>query len=699
MTIVDSFPVRSSWSRSFEFGWLFAAVLVPIAANPWGQNPFEPLKVAVLRTIVFGLVLAWALQAFIPPRASRTTARTNPLLVPALCLIAVETAATVLAVNPSFSLWGSLERGQGLLTLICYPLVGLIVASQMTDVQQARRLFSVVQVAAVPILLIAAGQFAGWDAGLVTDARSPIFSTLGRSNFVAAYLAMLMPLTLVWAAAAGGRSRLGWGVLLAAETVVLVLTRVRAGWLAALVGITVVLGLSFRHQLVAWWRRPALRLAIVTTGSVAVAAGIAVARAGGSGAARLAIWQGSLRLLFERPFLGYGPDALLLVFPRVYSPELVYHQGREFLVDRAHTFALDWSVTVGVLGLVAWLAVLWTVATLVLSRLREGPAGGGSEPILIAALAAVAANLAGNLISFDVTATSTLTWLLLGTMTALAVSREPVAATQSGAPRAWRRSVFAVLGIGLGLSILLFNLRPVVADVWIRRANALASDHPTAAVRAAERAVQWWPREAQYFLGLASITEQHARQSSSDDEVDLLATEAALQHAVTLQPQRFDLWLELGRLYARWPGPTPNQEVAEQAHAAFREAVERAPQHAMVYGSWGGLLLAEGKIPAALEMFRKAVDLDATDFAAWTRLGEVQLALARVPEARFSFEQATVIAPQFVPSLIGLAEASLRIGELDGAAATIERALEIEPENAAALDLADRLNGQSAPPH
>lgn len=685
-------------SRFFESGWLLAAVLVPIAVNPWGQNPFVPLKVAVLRTIVFGLVLAWALQALIPPRAARTTARTNPLLVPALCLIAVETAATVLAVNPPFSLWGSLERGQGLLTLVCYPLVGLIVASQMTDVRQARRLFSVVQVAAVPILLIAAGQFAGWDVGLVTDARSPIFSTLGRSNFVAAYLAMLMPLTLVWAAAAGGRGRLGWGVLLAAETVVLVLTRVRAGWLAALVGITVVLGLSFRHQLVAWWRPPALRLAIVTTGSAAVAAGIAVARAGGSGAARLAIWQGCLRLLFERPFLGYGPDALLLVFPRVYSPELVYHQGREFLVDRAHTFALDWSVTVGVLGLVAWLAVLWTVATLVLGRLREGPTGGGSEPILIAALAAVAASFAGNLISFDVTATSTLTWLLLGTMTALAVSREPVAATPSGAPRAWRRPVLAVLGIGLGLSILLFNLRPVVADVWIRRANALASDHPVDAVRAAERAVQWWPREAQYFLGLAAIAEQHARQSSSDDEVDLRATEAALQHAVALQPQRFDLWLELGRLYARWPGAS-NVEIADRAHAAFREAVERAPQHAVVYGSWGGLLLAEGKVPAALEMFRKAVDLDATDFVAWTRLGEVQLAMGRVPEARFSFEQATAIAPQFVPPLIGLAEASLRMGELDGAAAAIGRVLEIEPENAAALDLADRLNGRSAPPH
>jgi O-antigen ligase/cytochrome c-type biogenesis protein CcmH/NrfG len=694
VTVDNSATVRSPWIRIFETGWLAAAVLIPLAVNPWGHNPFVPLRVAVLRTIVFGVVLAWALRALAPARASRGVSHSNPLLVPALCLIAVEAAATVFAVNPWFSLWGSLERGQGLLTLICYPLLGLIVASEMISLQQARRLLLVIQIAAVPVLLIAVAQIAGWDAGLVSDARSPIFATLGRSNFVAAYLAMLMPLTLVQAVSAVGHRRLGWVLLLATETVVLVLTRVRGGWLSALVGITVVLGLWFRRELAASWRRPALRLAIVATGSATVAAAITVARAGGSGAARLAIWQGCLRLLFERPFLGYGPDALLLVFPRVYSPELVYHQGRDFLVDRAHTFALDWSVTVGVLGLVAWLAVLWTVAALALRRLRENDSGTGYEPILIASIAAVAANLGGNLVSFDVTTTSTLTWLLLGTIAALAVPRAPDAATPPVTISASRWTVVGVLGVGLGLSILLFNLRPVVADVWMRRASRCVSDNPAAAVEAAERAVQWWPREAQHFLGLAAISERAARQEAETDEVDLRPTEVALQRAIALQPQRFDLWLELGRLYARWPGP-PSPEVSESARAAFREAVERAPQHAVVYGSWAGLLLEQGNLPGALEMFRKTVDLDATDFVAWTHLGEVQLALGRAPEARFSFGRATALAPQFVPALLGLAETLVQMGDIDGATAIVDRALELEPDNAAVQKLSQRLSHTS----
>jgi O-antigen ligase/cytochrome c-type biogenesis protein CcmH/NrfG len=691
VTVDNSAATPSPWYRTFEAGWLLAAVLVPLAANPWGHSPFVPLRVAVLRTVVFCLVLAWALRVLVVPKASRAAA--SPLLAPALCLIAVEAAATVLAVNPAFSLWGSYERGQGLLTLVCYPLLGLIVASEMTGLRQARRLLFAMQVTAVPVLLIAVAQYAGWDAGLVTDARSPIFATLGRSNFVAAYLAMLMPLTLVQAAAAVGRRRLAWTLLLAAEAVVLVLTRVRGGWLAALVGITVVLVLWFRRELATWWGRPALRLAIIASGSATVAAAIAVARAGGSGAARLAIWQGCLRLVFERPFLGYGPDALLLVFPGVYPPELVYHQGREFLVDRAHNFVLDWSVTVGVLGLVAWLAVLWTVVSVALHRLREGEPGSGHQPILIAALAALAANLGGNLISFDVTTTSTLTWLLLGTMVALTVRHDaaPAAATPCDAPGTWQRPVVLVLGIGLGIAILLFNLRPVVADVWMHRAHRLAESDPAAAVHAAERAVQWWPREAQHFLALAALSESDARRAASEDEIDLRPTEAALQRAIALQPQRFDLWLELGRLYARWPGQ-PSIDVTERADAAFREAVQRAPNHAVVYGSWAGLLLDLGNLPGALEMFREAVDLDATDFAAWTRLGEVQLALGRVPEARFSFERALTVAPEFVPSLLGLAEALLQMGDNEGAAAIVDRALELEPENEAAQELAQRLS-------
>jgi Tfp pilus assembly protein PilF len=250
----------------------------------------------------------------------------------------------------------------------------------------------------------------------------------------------------------------------------------------------------------------------------------------------------------------------------------------------------------------------------------------------------------------------------------------------------------------LAVAILLFNLRPVVADTWIRRAHVqLADGSSGAAVLAAEKAVRWWPREAQYFLRLAAISEQNARRAPMPESVDLETTEAALLQAIALQPQRSDFWLELARLYTRWPGEF-DREISERAHAAFGEAVRLAPQNAAVFGLWGALFLDQGNPAAAEGMFRKAADLDATDVAAWTRLGEVQLRRGRPAEAAFSFGRALEIAPDLTPALVGLAGAQWRMGDAEGAAATVERALETAPENQSALDLADRLNGLPALP-
>ena len=113
-----------AWStRAMEALWQAAAVMMPLAFNPWGANAFELPKTLLLRTLalLMGLV---ALIRFIegwgspsPPSAQRSAI---PLLWPALAFGLAQTAATALSVNPRASLWGSYERQQGLLTLGAY---------------------------------------------------------------------------------------------------------------------------------------------------------------------------------------------------------------------------------------------------------------------------------------------------------------------------------------------------------------------------------------------------------------------------------------------------------------------------------------------------------------------------------------------------------------------------------------------------
>ncbi len=186
----------------------------------------------------------------------------------------------------------------------------------------------------------------------------PLTTTLGRANFTGAYLALLLPLTLT-AAQLGKNSwqRIGYGALAVLELIVIALTQARAAWIAAVVGIGVLLWLQAAPQVTAvslaqWAGRGCLlggALLLILQRGIA---------AGGSIAARWTIWQASLRLLWPRLWLGYGADTLELHFPSVYPPQLVYYQGRGVVVDRAHNWLLDWSLNYGVVATVIFLLLV-----------------------------------------------------------------------------------------------------------------------------------------------------------------------------------------------------------------------------------------------------------------------------------------------------------------------------------------------------
>jgi hypothetical protein len=159
------------------------------------------------------------------------------LLWPALAVLAAQVLAAVLAPDRGLSVWGSRERAQGLLTTLSYVLLFLVVAARLRALPQAWRLAGAMVAAVVPIVGLGLAQELGLDPiGLVRDARSPIYGTLGRSNFVGAYLAMVLPLTLALMLATRRRwMRVAAALLVAGQAGVVGLTPARGAWLTAVV--------------------------------------------------------------------------------------------------------------------------------------------------------------------------------------------------------------------------------------------------------------------------------------------------------------------------------------------------------------------------------------------------------------------------------------------------------------------------------
>ena len=191
--------------------WLLIALITPLFVNFWVEQQFEASKVWLLRTLVWVLVALW-LSGWLmglQPKPLPTPIRNLTIILMLVLLL-----STLFSASQTIAIFGSLDRAGGVLTQIAYLLLFLCVATQI-DPQQSRQLLMMMVLTAVPISILGLAQAAGWQPFPVfTDARTQLTTTLGRANFTGAYLALLLPLTLIAAQSATGKwRRVGYGAL------------------------------------------------------------------------------------------------------------------------------------------------------------------------------------------------------------------------------------------------------------------------------------------------------------------------------------------------------------------------------------------------------------------------------------------------------------------------------------------------------
>ncbi|MBN1136377.1 MAG: peptidylprolyl isomerase [Anaerolineae bacterium] len=224
--------------KVIEAGWLAALVIIPLFFNIYSQRVFEPDKLSLLRSIALAMGVAWIIRlvedwrSAAPPLPTArqgtasddteslpasTLARPSvwqrvvktPLILPTLLLILVYLVSTALSVVPQVSLLGSYQRLQGTYTTLSYIIVFFLMLQGLRTKQQLNRAITVAILVSFPIALYGLVQHFGMDplpwGGNVT---ARVASNMGNAIFVAAFLIMVVPLTLArlmenWKEAAG----------------------------------------------------------------------------------------------------------------------------------------------------------------------------------------------------------------------------------------------------------------------------------------------------------------------------------------------------------------------------------------------------------------------------------------------------------------------------------------------------------------
>lgn len=697
------------YSAWLETGWLLIALLIPLWVNLWGQQPFDYAKSLLLRTLIWLMVGIWV-AGHIQNRTRNhwrtvTHLARNPILALAIALSASWLLSTWLATDWRTSLHGSYNRGQGLLTHISYLLLFAVVASELRHLEQAWRLATAIVLPTLPIALLGVAQWIGYDPlGFISDARSPLYTTLGRANFTGAYIALSLPITLALILKHSDRAeRYGWTALFLLQGALIIATMARSAWLAAAVGAAVMLVAEFTRHLDARHRR---RVFLVVGVAVLVAVATALASPffaeSGSLAARAAIWRATLELVAMRPLFGHGFDNMEGVFPSVYPPQLVYYQGRDVVVDRGHNLLLDTLMTTGGVGLLTATA-FWTAAirTAIL-RIRQDDAGVAAQAHLpIAAIAALAANTAGNLVSFDVTATATASWILAGLLMASALKpnrrSNPIPVARPPNHRRLQRIGALLLASCIVLpAIGAFNLRPLIADASHRTAvRHLTSDRLSPALLHAHIAVARWPIPEHHRL-LGSVYLQPALSGELPTDQALAAAEAAYLAPIAARAANPTDWAALGDFY-RIAGVKLEPALLPAAHLAYSQTLALAPHHATIHVAWAEVYLAQNDPTPALEHALRAVDLDATQAEGYRLIGDILRVYGGAEdEVLDAYYQALRWEPHSQLAYLGLAASYAQFGYPEAAAQVLAHAQDLGLEMSAATPAAWREHAADA---
>ncbi len=201
--------------RVIEAGWLAALVVTPVLFNVNSSSTFELDKVSMLRSIALVMGLAWGIWGvetllagagsgglvrinFLAPRRLWRWATADLVASLAVLYFATQAVATLTSVALRLSLWGSYARVQGLYTTGAYLVIFLAILTFLRRPDQVERLLSTALAASLPVALYGIIQHFGTDpVPWMTDVSERVSSTLGNPIFVAAFLVMTVPLTLL----------------------------------------------------------------------------------------------------------------------------------------------------------------------------------------------------------------------------------------------------------------------------------------------------------------------------------------------------------------------------------------------------------------------------------------------------------------------------------------------------------------------
>ncbi|KKW23520.1 MAG: Tetratricopeptide TPR_2 repeat protein [Parcubacteria group bacterium GW2011_GWA2_51_12] len=466
-------------------GILYALLLMPLLVWSGFLFPFITTKILYFRILVdIALIIYFVLALQYP----EIRPRWNWLQRAVWIYLGVAFVASVFGVDFSHSIMGTVERGEGLISVLHFVIYFTILSSVLrTDREWYRYLFTT----GVMILLMAVYGFIqlqcfGFDSsagnsicGLLLPTQGQrISATIGNAAFFAGFILFGVFLSyylsrqtqsrfqkyFLWAAAFFElyivfESRTRGAVLAAAAGIIIFALfglfksrsiKFRAISLIA-IGLLVAAGLTVYYNRDAGWIKKSNtleRLATISPTDITTQS-------------RFDTWGASWKALQDRPILGYGYENYNIAFNKYFPPRIFKDQGSQIWFDRAHDIVFDIALTSGFAGLAVYLAI-FIICAVYLFKLFRRPEVDWTGPAALMVLLAV--YFLQNVFVFDTQATYLMFFLVLAFVASL--HTKFLSTPISGIPKSYYPGYIApiVLTIFISVTGYFINIEPASAN-------------------------------------------------------------------------------------------------------------------------------------------------------------------------------------------------------------------------------------------
>lgn len=647
---------EAHWTEKL-LGHAFSALFfaIPLLFLPFNYELFEFNKMIFVYFMTSIIGFLWLLR--VVHERQLIIVRT-PLDIPLLVYLAANIVTTVTSIDTHTSIFGYYSRfNGGLLSTIAYVLLYFAFTANVRTKEKVLQdikffVYATVLVAAYAIL-----ERLGIDKDYwVQDVQARVFSTFGQPNWLAAWLAMVIPFNLYFFfVSSTSKSKVTHFILLSVNYLAFTFTYSRGGTLGLFVGLSVFAITYFyqhRRQVAGAIQSflpvgAGMFIVLVLFGNALlreskfngllrrpvqqqVQSDTQLATPGTeSSKIRLIVWQGAWDIFQHHPLFGTGVETFAYSYYQYRKAAHNQTTEWDFLYNKAHNEYLNELSTKGLVGFIPYILFIGTFLYLCLRFVlkhtthrtyttnKTSKKSNGSDNLLVMAiLASYISYLIQNIFGFSVVGVSLLFYLLpafyftyYGAQTRIIA----VGYAQTLLARQFIRTTVYCIAAVLFLYAITLVARFWIADTFYAKGySAIANGNAFDAYEQLLQATYFNRSEPLYFSYLGYVASQLAELAKGENEAQLYEkffddAVSFTQQAIATSPRNLTIVRNATKTYTQLA--LLNQEYSDKALFYAQQSVLLSPTEPRDRLRYAQILHYFDKTAEAEEAFKKAIEL------------------------------------------------------------------------------------------